>query len=56
MSHDASGLQLKVRWKLEKFDGEKQPDSLPVEVLEGEEILPQAMLKEFQDALDEYRS
>ncbi len=56
MNGDTNGLRIKVKWKLEKFDGEKQPDSLPVEVIEGEgELLPQ-QVKELQHGFDQRRS
>jgi hypothetical protein len=56
MNGDTNGLRIKVKWKLEKFDGEKRPDSLPVEVLEGEDELTPQQLKEIQDGFDKRRA
>lgn len=36
MSDDAGKFRVKFKRTLEKFDGEKQPDSTPVEVIEDE--------------------
>lgn len=44
MEQEQMGFRLKVEWKLEKFDGEMQEGSSPVEVLEGEDILPEEVV------------
>ena len=33
------GTRLHIKWKLEKFDGDKKPGQAPVEVLEGEDTI-----------------
>lgn len=52
MSQDESGLMVRVKWKLEKFDGEKGENDSPVEVLEGEELIPLAQFEEMKNGTD----
>jgi hypothetical protein len=56
MDMDKTGLRVKVSWKLEKFEGERQPGDLPVEIIEGEEYLLPSQLKEIQDGSDQRRT
>jgi len=34
---DTSQVKAKLRWKLEKFDGDYSPEKTPFEVIEGED-------------------
>ena len=41
MSNEQTTVQLKVEWKLEKFEGEPgENPQVPVEVIQGSELLP----------------
>jgi hypothetical protein len=56
MDADRTGVQVKVAWKLEKFDGDAKEGDLPVETIEGEGYITPEQLKELQNGLDQRRT
>jgi len=52
MKTDSTEVTVRVKWKLEKFEGEKREGDLPVEVIEGEDEMPLAQFKEMQNGTD----
>jgi hypothetical protein len=40
MPSDDAPVMVKVQWKLEKFDGDRKEGDVPVEIIEGEDIIP----------------
>jgi hypothetical protein len=56
MAQEATGLKVKVHWKLEKFEGDKTPDSVPVEILEGDDEMTLEQFKEMQNGIDQRRT
>ena len=49
MTEEKMGLRVKIEWKLEKFEGEKKEEDLPVETLSGTDYVP-LIPKETPDA------
>lgn len=56
MAQEAAGFKVKIHWKLEKFDGDKTADSIPVETLEGDDEMTLEQFKEMQNGIDQRRA
>lgn len=53
MQQECTGLRVSLKWKLEKFDGDRKDGDTPVEVIEGEDELSPEQVKELCNGTDQ---